>query len=495
MGDDVSFAPAGWYAPDPAKPSELRYWDGQQWTDHVATGAPSESSQQSEAASQTGTLQVSGRYQAGPSQDNLHSTEGGGRTVTQLNAENTRLRHEVKQLEAEVARLRAELVRLGGTDAVVLDAESKRLATAVQSLEIERAQLERQISNARDQVVEIRDGADFQDVGLYSYHHPAESSVELSADLDAVRADIKRCVRDKAAISASSGITFSGSKARGTTFVNQMSRIMLRAYNAEAENCVKTVKAGNLPVAQARLRKAMDSIEKQGQMIELRITEKYHRLRLKELELAADYNMMVQQEREMERERKAELREQQQAEKELRAERKRLEKELAHYTNVMQMLEKKGDSEAATRLQDKLADVQHAIENVDYRTANIRAGFVYVISNIGSFGENMVKIGLTRRLEPMDRVRELGDASVPFRFDVHTLFFADDAVTVENNLHKAFAEKRVNKINLRREFFYATPEDVLQVLRETVGEEVVEYRSEPEAEEFRLSRGEVDTVL
>jgi hypothetical protein len=95
----------------------------------------------------------------------------------------------------------------------------------------------------------------------------------------------------------------------------------------------------------------------------------------------------------------------------------------------------------------------------------------------------------------MDRVRELGDASVPFRFDVHTLFFADDAVTVENSLHKAFAEKRVNKINLRREFFYATPEEVLQVLRETVGEEVVEYRSDPEAEEFRLSRGEVDLVL
>ena len=178
----------------------------------------------------------------------------------------------------------------------------------------------------------------------------------------------------------------------------------------------------------------------------------------------------------------------------MRAERQRLEKERTQYSNVIKTLEEKGDTEAADRLREKLADVQHAIENVDYRAANIRAGFVYVISNVGAFGENMVKIGLTRRLEPLDRVRELGDASVPFRFDVHALFFADDAVSVEQSLHSAFAAKRVNKINLRREFFYATPEEVLTVLRDTVGE-VIEYTAHPEAEEFRLSRGEIDDVL
>ncbi len=139
----------------------------------------------------------------------------------------------------------------------------------------------------------------------------------------------------------------------------------------------------------------------------------------------------------------------------------------------------------------KLADVQHAIENVDYRQANIRAGYVYVISNIGAFGPNMVKIGMTRRLEPNDRIRELGDASVPFRFDVHTLFFADDAVTVESKLHRAFADRRVNRLNLRREFFYATTGEVLDVLKSTIGE-VVEYTAEPEAEEFRLSQGKPD---
>ncbi|NGP09036.1 GIY-YIG nuclease family protein [Rhodococcus sp. 14C212] len=150
------------------------------------------------------------------------------------------------------------------------------------------------------------------------------------------------------------------------------------------------------------------------------------------------------------------------------------------------------DSAGAERLRAKLAEVRRALDDVDYRAANIRAGFVYVISNIGAFGISMVKIGMTRRLDPMNRVRELGDASVPFRFDVHALFFADDAVTVESTLHQAFAERRVNTVNPRREFFSATPDEVLDVPRRHVGE-VLSYTAEPEAEEYPVSIGKKDT--
>ncbi|WP_350246550.1 GIY-YIG nuclease family protein [Rhodococcus sp. D-6] len=160
----------------------------------------------------------------------------------------------------------------------------------------------------------------------------------------------------------------------------------------------------------------------------------------------------------------------------------------------MATLEANGDSAAAERLRTKLADVQRAIDDVDYRAANIRAGYVYVISNMGAFGINMVKIGMTRRLDPMDRVRELGDASVPFRFDVHALFFSEDAVTVEAELHETFSERRVNKVNPRREFFYDTPEDVLEVLRRHVGE-VLSFTAEPEAEEYLLSIGKKDAAF
>lgn len=138
-------------------------------------------------------------------------------------------------------------------------------------------------------------------------------------------------------------------------------------------------------------------------------------------------------------------------------------------------------------MESRLHDIDSAIEQNDYRTANIRAGYVYVISNRGSFGQHIVKIGLTRRLEPMDRVKELGDASVPFPFDVHAIFFADDAVTLENELHQAFADERVNRINERREFFFATPDQVRRVLADKVGN-LLEFNEHPEATQFLQSK-------
>ncbi|WP_371030021.1 GIY-YIG nuclease family protein [Pseudoclavibacter sp. JSM 162008] len=181
------------------------------------------------------------------------------------------------------------------------------------------------------------------------------------------------------------------------------------------------------------------------------------------------------------------MREQRKAEKELQAEKARLEKERTHYSNTIATLESKGDFEGAERMRTRLEDVEHAIENVDYRAANIRAGYVYVISNVGSFGPDVVKIGLTRRLEPMDRVHELGDASVPFRFDVHALFFADDAVSIEAELHRHFAKRRINKVNFRREYFRATPTEVRDALRER-RVELLDFRLDPQAEEFHATR-------
>jgi len=268
--------------------------------------------------------------------------------------------------------------------------------------------------------------------------------------------------------------------------VSDMSKVLLRAYNAEAENAVKTTKAGNLAVAQKRLTTAAEQIARSGTMISLRIDSEYHALRLREIALANDYLRVLAREKELERDRRAELREQAKAEAELRKAKESLEKEKSHYLATLAALEANGDLEGAARIRAKLEDVDRAIVDVDYRAANIRAGYVYVISNIGAFGERMVKIGMTRRLEPMDRVNELGDASVPFRFDVHALFFADDAVGIERMLHEAFAAGRVNKVNLRREFFYATPAEVLEALK-SHAVEIVEYAVAPAAEEFRAS--------
>lgn len=193
--------------------------------------------------------------------------------------------------------------------------------------------------------------------------------------------------------------------------------------------------------------------------------------------------MKVQEERERAREERELLREQRRAEQELAAERERLVKEKAHYTTVLQSLRAKGDDAAAEKLASRLANIDQAITHNDYRIANIRAGYVYVISNVGAFGPDVVKIGMTRRLEPLDRVRELGDASVPFRYDVHALYFSDDAVTLEAELHKAFADRRVNWVNERREFFFANPREVRHVLTRKAGN-LLEFTDQPEAPEY-----------
>ncbi len=376
------------------------------------------------------------------------------------------LEQQRQQLESQVAAIHAQL-----------DGENAKVATA---------QRERQV--AASDVVNLRAIAGMQEFGLYDYEHPAEKSVKLSGDLEALRTQIKQAITQGHATTATANFTFNNSAAKGAKFVKDMSKLMLRSYNAEAENCVKTVKAGNLEPAQKRLSLAVDQIQRLGTMINLQITPYYHRLRLAELELAARHMQALQAEKEAERAQREELREQRKAEQELQAERARLDKERQHYANALAVLEANGDAEGAERMRQQIADADKAIADVDYRAANVRAGYVYVISNVGSFGPEVVKIGMTRRLVPQERVDELGDASVPFRFDVHALFFAADAVALETALHQHFADRRINRVNLRREYFRATPAEVLEALRER-HVEVLEYAIEPAAEEYRASVG------
>jgi hypothetical protein len=336
--------------------------------------------------------------------------------------------------------------------------------------------------------VELSDQQVLQDVGIYRYHHPLEDAAAYRDRLEDVNARIDAFVKSGTAVLASDMFTFDGSLAKGRKMTADFSKLMLRAYNAEADNCVRSLRSGNVRTAKARLERAMAAIEKLGAIMEMRVNPDYHQVRVEELELTADFQMKVQEERERAREERAELREQQKVERELAAERERLDKERAHYVGVLEQLRAKGDDAAAAELEGRLHDIDAAIEANDYRAANIRAGYIYVISNVGALGPNVVKIGMTRRLEPRDRVRELGDASVPFLYDTHALFFSEDAITLENELHKAFADRRVNHVNARREFFFATPAEVRELLLEKVGG-LLEFNEEPEAPEYFQSRG------
>lgn len=353
-------------------------------------------------------------------------------------------------------------------------------------LEAENAALRHQLEavSQGEAVVVLDDEQVLQSVGIYRYHHPLENAAAYKERLIELSGRISEVVKAKRAIETSNLFTFDNSLAKGRKMTADLARLMLRAYNAEADNSLRSLRAGNALTSRNRLEASRTSIAKLGRMMEMRISDEFHALRLEEIELTADFLMKKREEREEAREQRARLREERRVQAELAAERERLDKERQHIENALAALLENGESDPD--LEKRLAAIDEAIVQNDYRSANIRAGYVYVISNRGAFGSGVVKIGLTRRLEPMDRIRELSGASVPFRFDVHGLFFSEDAVSLEADLHRHFAPSRVNQANYRKEFFFATPSEVQAVLLSRVGN-LLEYTEQAASTEFLQS--------
>ncbi len=354
-------------------------------------------------------------------------------------------------------------------------------------LRSENQALRAQRTSAADEfgeLVVLDDERVLQSVGIYRYHHPLEHAAAYEDRLDALSEQIASLVKSGGAIEASNMFTFDNSLAKGRQMVADLSKLMLRAYNAEADNSIRSLRVGNVITAKKRLDASRASIAKLGKMMEMHISDAFHELRLAEIELTADWLMKKQEEKEAAREERERLREEARVAKELAAERERLDKERTHLVNALARLADSGESDPD--LEARIASLDEAIAQNDYRAANIRAGYVYVISNRGAFGENVVKIGLTRRLEPTDRVTELSGASVPFRFDVHALFFSEDAVSLEDELHTHFADRAVNLANPRKEFFFVTPAEVRDALGAKVGN-LLEFTESAEATEYLQS--------
>ncbi len=443
---------------------------------------------------------------------------GAKRRIGQLEDENTQLRDQVvkQKLQAdqsarEIAELKQWLERLDGLEAVQISQgiislrrQASELAQQVGATKAEltaarerqAAELAQQISAAqaelaiaRQQVVETREMALLQEVGIYEYRHPLQDAVAYRSELYKLSDAIKVLAKTNQAIIATTDWSVNGSSQQGAKMVRDLGKLMLRAYNAEADNAVRTLRPYALDSAISRLDKARETIAKLGAVMSMRVAGEYHRLRCLELELTADYLVKAEEEKQRLREERARQREEEKVMREIEAERRRLEKEQTHYQTALARLRERHDEAGIADLEAKLAEIDAAMTGLDDRAANIRAGYVYVISNFGSFGDSIVKIGLTRRLDPLDRVRELGDASVPFNFDVHAILFSDDAVGLETRLHQRFAAQRVNLVNLRREYFYVTPTQVRDALVELGASQVLEFHEVPEAEEWRASGG------
>lgn len=411
---------------------------------------------------------------------------------------------KIEQLESELASSKGDIERLGLLEVTQLEEYKSSLdANITETREYydklvseKKAELESVASKLADiqaQVVATEDIAILQEAGVYNYSHPLDAAADYQAPLAEIKEQIKAMNRkDGGAISGSTTWTVNGSPAQGRKMVRDFSKLMIRAFNAEADNLVRGLKPYKCGASVERLEKVAATIEKLGKTMDIRISRAYLALRISELQWTADFREKQAEEKENARVERERLREQKKVEQELAREKEKLEKERQHYLNALATLEANGDEEAAARVRADLAIVEKKVEDVDYRAANHRAGFVYIISNIGSFGEGLIKVGLTRRLDPTERIRELSDASVPFNFDTHAIHFSDDAVQVEAEMHRRLADRRVNLINQRREFFRASPTEAKEMLTELAGE-ILQFDEVPEAAEFRQSTAMRDT--
>lgn len=312
--------------------------------------------------------------------------------------------------------------------------------------------------------------------------------------LTTIRNQQKQMIKQDIAASGNTDWTVNNNKAKGRKMVNDMKKLLLRAFNSECDETIGKVKYNNIETSVRKIVKSAEQIQKLGTIMSVYINQSYIDLKIVELYLAFEYQQKKQQEKEEQREFRAQQREEAKLKKEIEEKRKKIKKEQTHYQqalkNLLSQIKEHGETEdliaKKAELETELSNIDKSIKDIDYREAKQKAGYVYVISNVGSFGENIYKIGMTRRLEPQDRVDKLGDASVPFKFDVHAMIFSDNAPALEAALHRAFEDRKLNMVNTRREFFYVTLDEIKQVVKENF-DKTVEFIDFPDAEQYRTS--------
>ena len=270
---------------------------------------------------------------------------------------------------------------------------------------------------------------------------------------------------------------------------------MFRDFNGEADNFIPSVAWNNVKRLEERLQKSLEAINSTGKEKRISISERYYDLKVKELRLTHEYRVKKQEEKEEQRLIREQIREEEKAKKEFekaQAEAEKQEKILKQAMKKAQEQIAKATEEERLQYKEEITKLERQLKEAEEKgqraismAQQTKSGHVYVISNIGSFGENIYKIGMTRRLEPLDRVKELGDASVPFKFDVHAMIYSKDAPTLENALHKHFDKHRVNLVNTRREYFHVSLKEIQKVVAENHGD--FEFIVEPEAQEYRES--------
>lgn len=403
-----------------------------------------------------------------------------------------------------IAELEKQLESLGAKEFIEIQELTKKAreeytklneTISLNNQEIEK--LQNQISQKKQTIEELDLTIELiNDFGLYEPKYDFSNSEEYSEEIKKIRTKQKEMIKNKTALNWSDSWTLDGSKSKGRAMNNDNMKMYLRAFNNECDVLISKVKFNNFDKIEERIKKCVNALDKLNQRNKISMTKAYLSLKIDELHLVHEYNCKKQEEKEILKAAREEEREKAKLQKEIIEARKKISKEQAHYEKAKEQLliqlANSPDSEVEDiknkikELDIKLEEIENNLKDIDYREANQKAGYVYIISNIGSFGEGVYKIGMTRRLDPQDRIDELGDASVPFKFDVHAMIFSEDAPKLEATLHHVFEKNKVNMINGRKEFFRVPLEEIEKVVKEN-HDKLIKFKEIPDAEQYRES--------
>lgn len=363
----------------------------------------------------------------------------------------------------------------------------------IKKSESQRAEIKNSLTSLNEKLINQEELLDMQEFGFFGQEFDIGTSAEYKAKMISLQSEQKLMVKNKTASRFSTDFTYNGSKVEGRKMVMREVKIALWAFNTHCDNVITKVTYRNYALSEKKIRRALEIINENEQLQS--ITPQYLALKLEELNATYKYKEAIEHEKELLREQREKEREDKKLQQEIASARASITKDESHVntelTRLRNMLaDEKSDKDKIARqmqsLELKLAELDEKKKDIENRQNNAMAGYVYIISNIGAFGEGVVKIGVTRRLEPLDRIKELGDASVPFCFDIHALLFSDKAFQLENALHKRFAKNRVNRINHRKEFFNI-PIEELKAAVEKESKGLVDFEVTPEAREYRES--------
>lgn len=385
---------------------------------------------------------------------------------------------EVEKKFAPVVAVEDELRKLGSNEKKL----SKKIDELRESYRGKRAVFD----ELAKQVAIYEETLAFAELGVYEPHFDFGDSEVYKSHIKEVRARQKEMVSAKRATICDTSWTVEGSRAKGQTMINRQSRLTMRAFNNECEAAIANARWNNAVAMEKRILNAAKQINSANSSMKLEISDEYVALRLEELHLTHEYREQLK----IEKDERAELARQEREEKKLLAEAAAAEKEEQKYQALLDKARAEAGTDATKieELERALAEAQDKSERAKAMAEMTRTGYVYVISNIGSFGDRVVKIGLTRRLDPYDRVKELGDASVPFSFDTHAMIYSEEAPALEAALHKEFEDKRVNASNRRKEFFKVSLDEVKSAVERMAPDST--FHTDREAQEWNetLSR-------